>query len=157
MILDSVCIRSDQGVDNAVDIAWVKVEYGNVATAFIPPSPAEELLKCQEYYREISGVFNPTVYTAKLLDVAITFEPPMRVFPTLKFKNNQFNSLNGTRIGTANGAVTTGFSFTLRQTSECKNTFDVKAEKENHGFTKSNSIITVGKDNPVCLDAEIYL
>ena len=33
------------------NIEWVKLEYGSVATPFIPPDPASELLKCQRYYQ----------------------------------------------------------------------------------------------------------
>ncbi|MDE7300120.1 MAG: pyocin knob domain-containing protein, partial [Lachnospiraceae bacterium] len=36
---------------------WVKLELGNVATRFVLPDPATELLKCQRYYREFSGVY----------------------------------------------------------------------------------------------------
>ena len=31
--------------------AWCKVEVGEVATPFVPPNPATELLKCQRYYQ----------------------------------------------------------------------------------------------------------
>lgn len=33
------------------DIKWIKVENSAVATPFIPPNPAEELVKCQRYYQ----------------------------------------------------------------------------------------------------------
>ena len=31
-------------------ISWAKLEYGNAATAFIPPDPSTELMKCMRYY-----------------------------------------------------------------------------------------------------------
>ena len=34
-------------------ISWAKLEYGNAATAFIPPDPATELMKCMRYYEKI--------------------------------------------------------------------------------------------------------
>lgn len=34
-----------------MEIEWVKLEYGSVATPFIPPDLATELLKCQRYYQ----------------------------------------------------------------------------------------------------------
>lgn len=34
-------------------ISWVKLEYGNATTAFIPPDPATELMKCMRYYEKI--------------------------------------------------------------------------------------------------------
>ena len=33
------------------NIEWVKLEYGSVATPFVPPNPTIELLKCQRYYQ----------------------------------------------------------------------------------------------------------
>lgn len=34
-------------------ISWAKLEYGNAATAFMPPDPATELMKCMRYYEKI--------------------------------------------------------------------------------------------------------
>lgn len=34
-----------------IQIEWVKLEYGSIATPFIPPDPTTELLKCQRYYQ----------------------------------------------------------------------------------------------------------
>ena len=34
-------------------ISWAKLGYGNAATAFIPPDPATELMKCMRYYEKI--------------------------------------------------------------------------------------------------------
>lgn len=42
-------------------ISWAKLEYGNAATAFIPPDPATELMKCMRYYEKIvcsNGMYN---------------------------------------------------------------------------------------------------
>lgn len=38
-----------------IQIEWIKLEYGNAATPFIPPDSAVELLKCQRYYQVRSG------------------------------------------------------------------------------------------------------
>ncbi len=37
-------------IGDTITIEWIKLELGAVATPFIPPNPATELLKCQRYY-----------------------------------------------------------------------------------------------------------
>lgn len=39
-----------------VIVYWVKLEVGFAATQFIPPNPAEELVRCRRYYQRINGV-----------------------------------------------------------------------------------------------------
>ena len=34
-------------------IDWMKLEFGRIATPFIPPNPAVELVECQRYYKRI--------------------------------------------------------------------------------------------------------
>lgn len=34
-----------------MEIEWVKLEYGSIATPFVSPEPITELLKCQRYYQ----------------------------------------------------------------------------------------------------------
>ena len=41
--------------DDTRKIEWVKLEIGQVATQFVPPDPATELLKCQRYYFALNG------------------------------------------------------------------------------------------------------
>ncbi len=36
--------------DTSIIVNWVKLELGSVATPFVPPDPATELIKCQRYY-----------------------------------------------------------------------------------------------------------
>lgn len=40
-------------VGNSAVLNWAKLEYGSVATPFIPPDPATELMKCMRYYEKI--------------------------------------------------------------------------------------------------------
>lgn len=40
-------------VGNNAVLNWAKLEYGSVATPFIPPDPATELMKCMRYYEKI--------------------------------------------------------------------------------------------------------
>ena len=43
-------IRLNNGIN--VTIKRVKLEVGSCSTPFVPPNPAEELLKCQRYYEQ---------------------------------------------------------------------------------------------------------
>lgn len=59
--------------DDWVEIAWAKLELGSIATSFIPPDPATELVKCQRYYQiHTSGDINP-----------VDLRPNMRIVPTI--------------------------------------------------------------------------
>lgn len=46
----SVGFSKDTEVGDSVKLAWVKLESGSLATPFVPPDPATELLKCQRYF-----------------------------------------------------------------------------------------------------------
>lgn len=45
----------DGGTIYSFTLKWVKLEVGPVATQFVPPDPATELLKCQRYYFALNG------------------------------------------------------------------------------------------------------
>ena len=61
----------------ATTVEWAKLELGNEATAFVPPNPALELLKCQRYYHTGRFAFRMSdAYFSK--DIVI---PPMIRFP----------------------------------------------------------------------------
>ena len=47
---------SDSGAlaDDWVEIAWVKLELGKVATPFVAPDPATELVKCKRYFERLT-------------------------------------------------------------------------------------------------------
>ena len=70
-----ILFRKGTGTLN-VDIDWAKLEIGSVATAFSPPSIAEELIKCQRYYQIRSKSY--TIETN-----AIDRPIPMRVNGTI--------------------------------------------------------------------------
>ena len=46
----SVGINKGTEAGNSLKLAWVKLEIGGDATAFVPPDPAPELVKCQRYF-----------------------------------------------------------------------------------------------------------
>lgn len=43
--------------NTSATIEWAKLEKGSIATPFVAPNPAEELVKCRRYYQFIAGHF----------------------------------------------------------------------------------------------------
>lgn len=43
--------------NTSATIEWAKLEKGSIATPFVAPNPAEELVKCRRYYQFITGHF----------------------------------------------------------------------------------------------------
>ena len=66
-----------------VDIAWVKLEFGSVATRFSPRLVSEELLLCQRYYNYTNCRMLMTVYKADIADGTYYHPVTMRVNPTV--------------------------------------------------------------------------
>ena len=71
-----------------MEIEWVKLEIGSVATPFVPPDPASELLKCMRYYEILLPSANDRsvvgyVETSTKAYFDIKFSVPKRYSPTL--------------------------------------------------------------------------
>ena len=70
-----------------VTVSWVKLELGNKATPFVPPSPSKEFIKCLYYYeKSVSTVWasipDNSAYSNLLM--GITFVMPKRIKPSIK-------------------------------------------------------------------------
>ena len=78
-----------------VTVSWVKLELGNKATPFVPPSPAEELMKCMYYY-EKGGQSVNRVTTNFNLFCSLMFALPKRVAPTVKLIALYHNGVDAT-------------------------------------------------------------
>ena len=92
-VLYQTSFRIRFGIDE-MTIEWVKLEVGPVATQFVPPDPATELMKCYRYfYRVGRGIANPN-HTSnfnricyqnisnKIAGTTLQFPVEMRVTPT---------------------------------------------------------------------------
>ena len=67
-------------------IEWVKLEQGSIATPFVTPNPAEELVKCKRFYNRIS--ITETFY-ALTVGIAYRFSyviQSMRIKPTAVYR-----------------------------------------------------------------------
>lgn len=77
----------------SVTFAWAKLEHGSIATPFVSPNLADELIKCQRYYfkRYYFYVFysGSESFTYIFSDTI----PSMRIKPTVNFKNTSNSGL----------------------------------------------------------------
>lgn len=128
----------------SVQLSYMKLEQGAVATSYIAPNPVEEYPKCQRYFQYIPKLYCvPLAYTRDLISVSEKFfqatsgnlPTEMRIKPTLKYK----------AIGQSDGSTfADNASFELD--SKSINTVTLSS-------VVSNFSITV---NEITLDAEIY-
>lgn len=151
--LNTVTFTSTKGVSEvgvlissgaSLQIDYVKLEEGAVATAYTAPNPIEEYPKCQRYFQYIPKLYCvPLVYTRNLIGVSEKFfqatsgnlPTEMRTTPTLTYK----------ALGQSDNSTFTGSaSFELTSKSIDTVTLD-------RGI--SNFTITI---NGITLDAEIY-
>lgn len=151
--LNTVTFTSTKGVSEvgvlissgaSLQIDYVKLEEGAVATAYTAPNPIEEYPKCQRYFQYIPKLYCvPLVYTRDLISVSEKFfqatsgnlPTEMRTTPTLTYK----------ALGQSDNSTFTGSaSFELTSKSIDTVTLD-------RGI--SNFTITI---NGITLDAEIY-
>lgn len=78
--------NSDSTIAHTVN--WMKLEKGSVATPFIPPDPASELLKCQRYYEEGMRYIGcgPAQNKYGMIQ-GFAFKSDKRIVPTVKLIN----------------------------------------------------------------------
>ena len=151
--LNTVTFTSTKGVSEvgvlisseaSLQIDYVKLEEGAVATAYTAPNPIEEYPKCQRYFQYIPKLYCvPLVYTRDLIIVSEKYfqatsgnlPTEMRITPTLTYK----------ALGQSDNSTFTG-SASFELTSKSINTVTL-----DRGI--SNFTITI---NGITLDAEIY-
>lgn len=105
-----------------VSIEWVKLELGSVATPFVPPDPATELLKCQRYFQKYS---NGTIGTGYAISgtQAIVFLPlktNLRGLSGVNVKLNGTLSLATVTHSGSNSLNCTSVTYNKTSTSYCK-------------------------------------
>ena len=139
--------------DDTRKIEWVKLEVGQVATQFVPPDPALELVKCQRFYREIVGQVSANIIIPNATMTYFTIGY-MRLSPTVYFKNTMFNANAGARITDNTGVPISGFDFSCTVFDNGRK-IEVKATKASHGLDRNSHVFVIDANNPVCVDAEI--
>lgn len=151
--LNTVTFTSTKGVSEvgvlissgaSLQIDYVKLEEGAVATAYTAPNPIEEYPKCQRYFQYIPKLYCvPLIYTRDLISVSEKYfqatsgnlPTEMRITPTLTYK----------ALGQSDNSTFTG-SASFELTSKSIDTITLDR-------AISNFTITI---NGITLDAEIY-
>lgn len=79
--------------NGACTIEWIKLEKGKVATTFVAPNYADELIKCQRYY--IKRYYYYVFYSGSASFTYIFSDtiPSMRIKPTVNFANTSNSGL----------------------------------------------------------------
>lgn len=89
-----------------IAIEWIKLEQGSVATHFVEPNKADELLKCQRYYEKMEILLGrlvintsqnfSTSYKSKFYRVLNgSYRAEKRTTPTISIKGSLTNTSNG--------------------------------------------------------------
>ena len=98
-----VFILVDKAYYTSVDIEWVKLELGDVATPYVPRLYAEELALCKRYFQQFRTTLTIPVATAEnaVLAVCESFDVPMRDVPTwtnFNIRNIGYEDMGGTLL-----------------------------------------------------------
>lgn len=142
-------------INTDLDVEWIKLEYGEVATPYTPKLYAEELMACKRYYKEVTGFTRVNSYSANTLTFTIGDFSDMRIIPKVAFKYNDeslLNTADNTSVMNLQGNVQTGLVYELFANTQSK-TVRCFARKTDHGLT--DATLLVSASNPICLDAEL--
>lgn len=76
----------------SVNIDYIKLEQGTVATPFVAPNPAEELMRCERYFQKRINMFT-FIGSTNVFSHATHFSE-MRIKPTISTIENYKNNVN---------------------------------------------------------------
>lgn len=79
--------------NSSITLKWVKLEQGSVATSFVAPNPADELIKCQRYYFNRYYFYVFYSGSASFTYIFSDTIPSMRIKPTVNFANTSNSGL----------------------------------------------------------------
>lgn len=142
----SIILQSYDGssfTNGTLDVKYIKLELGSVATPFVPRLYGEELALCRRYgigFKNERPRFRADAVNGNQLIFFIPLTTMLRISPTTT-DCFTINSLNGSGIE--------GFTFTV---VNCPNGIIVNANKTSHGMSDGQLMI---KDNAF-IDSEIY-
>lgn len=147
----SVLVRSNGQVSgDYIDIDWIKLEVGSVATAFVPPLRAEELPKCQRYYKIVYG-FKRAYDGYGFYEPFQSYGSNMRVSPTIL----QYSCSASGTIGTTQNGL-----YNINSSYEVIVSVNPRGYNNEYGCAMQNGDGTLTANNSyryvLYLDAEIY-
>lgn len=83
------CVGIEVATGASVQLSYMKLEQGAVATSFIAPNQAEEYLKCERFYQRVSLDLNPISLTNGQGFVPLNLETALRITPTVSYWTNK--------------------------------------------------------------------
>jgi hypothetical protein len=108
-----------------INIEYIKLEQGSIATPFVAPNPAEELVKCRRYYIPIwahfYGASNPNGFISEDLIQFRNF----RTEPTINFKVSYSSGVTESTL-TLKGSNINGYYLYVRTRTSSDYALDVK-------------------------------
>lgn len=106
-------IRLNNGVN--VTIKRVKLELGSCPTLFVPPNPAEELLKCQRYYEKVYTPICRCVFINGNVFGGAEFKVEKRVIPTITVTANVVGETTKLTISEIGYPSQSGFTYAVSE------------------------------------------
>lgn len=70
-------------VGTSVELIYIKLEQGSIATPFVPRLYAQEVAECQRYYTKSDGVRIPVTFGTNNLYLMIPLSVTLRAWPTV--------------------------------------------------------------------------
>lgn len=135
----------------SIQLSYMKLEQGAVATPFVAPNPAEEMMKCQRYL-----IYAPSCMVGfrydKVVYVGLENLKKMRINGSCSISgvNNDTNILY-------NGSTQQGASIDASQTSVSKDRCFLRIGIKNISATIKNTVLGIDMNNTfILIDAEIY-
>lgn len=135
----------------SIQLSYMKLEQGAVATPFVAPNPAEEMMKCQRYL-----IYAPSCMVGfrydKVVYVGLENLKKMRINGSCSISgvNNDTNIL-------CNGSTQQGVSIDASQTSVSKDRCFLRIGIKNMSATIKNTVLGIDMNNTfILIDAEIY-
>lgn len=115
----------------------VKLEFGDIATPYVCPDQALELLKCQRYQVPLLTIriarFPGIIFTNDYVHFSIPIPTSLRDFPTIVNADKLF-------VCTKDDAIESGFTFAVEGIGPGH--VDIIAIKNNHGLTSAHLLIS---------------
>lgn len=108
----------------SVTFAWAKLEHGSIATPFVAPNPAEELVKCRRYYNFIVAHFYGPTNPDGFINEDLATLRDFRTSPTFNIKPTFSSGVTESTIAMKGGS-TNGYYLYARTLTSGKYALDV--------------------------------
>lgn len=149
-------------VGNSAVLNWAKLEYGSVATPFIPPDPILELIKCHRFYYRARSTTSPflTGYCMNPGSADVSIPLFMRTNPTVDYNGLVVMCKDRTK---SNDTGSRGYDITSARGFRCNFGIDLDFEVDtSSALMSAGCAVTLQATTPgeyggyFALDAEIY-